>query len=144
MRRSVLPRVYACMQADSSSRIDDKTKLGLPYSQSTRSLTTNPWSHSISCTVCMSREAPERGLHPSQCAESEWVVLWGLSDKTGQKNNKPKERSSRPAVAFRRPLREARGRMPAQNTRCFRCLCFRARRLFEPFDWSPAGGDWCS
>lgn len=89
--------------------------------------------------VCLSRKALERGLHPSQYAKSEWVVSRGLSDKTGLRNNKPKERSSPPAVAFRRPLREARGRMPAQNRprTLSMFLGFRALRLFDRLIGAP-------
>lgn len=34
--------------------------------------------------VCMFRKAPERGLHPWQYAESEWVVSRGLYDRNGR------------------------------------------------------------
>ena len=116
VRHSVLPRVYAC-----SSSLTIKQ----PHNQRP-----TPGSHFVSCTVCMyvPESSQKQGYIRGQYAESEWVVSRGLSDKTGLRNDKPKERSSRPAVAFRRPLREARGRMPAQTSsgsmfRACRLLC---------------------
>lgn len=78
VRRSVLPRVYACSLADKTSWA----------CHTTRKASVRPLG--VTCImyvwmyVCMFRKAPERGLHPWQYAESEWVVSRGLCDRNGR------------------------------------------------------------